>query len=79
MAALQKVVDGRLAEILTPEQKKQWDDLRNNMGRGGPGFGPWAALFASREAGNGHRGKIARDPASGRLGGVASRSGDDHC
>ena len=40
--ALQKDVDGRLAKILTDEQKKTLDQMRQGPGRGpgGPGFGP---------------------------------------
>jgi hypothetical protein len=34
---LQKEVDGKLAKILTDEQKKQLKEMKDNPGRGGPG------------------------------------------
>jgi hypothetical protein len=37
LEALQKEVDGKLAKILTDEQKKQMKQMREGFGRGGPG------------------------------------------
>jgi outer membrane protein assembly factor BamB len=44
LEALQKEADGRLDKVLTDEQRKQYKDMRQGFGRGGPGgrggFGP---------------------------------------
>ena len=62
LEALQKDVDAKLAKILTDEQKKQLAEMRENMGRGGPG-------------GRGFGGPGGRGPGGGPPGGDGGRQG----